>query len=337
MKKSITLLGVLSLVAVLFACAPSDTQVTPSSDSSTTTTAATEAVKATGSTGSSSIETEPSALRQDGCFTNERLAVTESGGAYYLNFFDGNQPLPGSSSSCELGYIQFRSIREFYDAARGTDTSYDNQIKAIFPRTENGILTVNTGKLFRPTLPTGLVGSPQITWCGSEYQYIYSFGGKSVCVSCDSLDARRARNITSVYDWDDLMYDTDFDRYPGDNQNGKYAKEALLHENGTFDGVPCETVVTAGKTSTNRYTRLTVQDGDRNVTIILAYLTACDESWRQENNLTVSDTVPCNVLIRWTTDTDKYVVWLNHLDSAPTLEWLLSFNVTPYNPNEMTE
>lgn len=341
MKKSLVLLSILMLVATLSACASSTVQTCPP-DSATFTVKAADTIETVDSAATKSadflpIETDPAELRQDGCFRNDRLAVTESGGAYYLNFSDGNDPQPGSSLSCELGYIQFRSIREFYDAARGRDASHDEEIKAIFPHTENGILTVDTGRLFRPVLPAGLAGSPEVTWCGSEYRYVYTFGNRSIYVTCDSLDARRAQRISSVYDWNDLIYDADFDRYPGDNKDGKYAKEVTLHENGTFDGVPCETVVTAGKTSTNRYTRMTVQDGNRSVTIILTYLTACDASWQQENNLTVSDTVPTNVLIRWTTETDKFVIWLDRLDSAPTLEWLLSFNVALYNPNEVVE
>ena len=79
--------------------------------------------------------------------------------------------------------------------------------------------------------------------------------------------------------------------------------------------------------------RLTVQDGDRTVTIFLHYLLSVDESQAQSGTR-VSDTMPDSVFMRWSTEKDAFTVSIYNVETVPTLEWLLSIDLVPYNPNQ---
>ena len=78
---------------------------------------------------------------------------------------------------------------------------------------------------------------------------------------------------------------------------------------------------------------LTVQDGDRTVTIFLHYLLSVDESQAQSGTR-VSDTMPDSVFMRWSTEKDAFTVSIYNVETVPTLEWLLSIDLVPYNPNQ---
>ena len=68
-------------------------------------------------------------------------------------------------------------------------------------------------------------------------------------------------------------------------------------------------------------------------TIFLHYLLSVDESQAQSGTR-VSDTMPDSVFMRWSTEKDAFTVSIYNVETVPTLEWLLSIDLVPYNPNQ---
>lgn len=327
--KRIPVLSVAVLLAMCLAACALPGASTDNSESSAPTATVVESTGTEAGTGTgtnTAIAPPP-----DGSFTTDRLAVTEKGGVYYMNFVNGNAP-DKSAGNSQLGEILFDSVDAFYDAARGVDSSHENTIKTIFSRTESGILTVDTARLYRPTLPADVAQSYRVSWRGSEYGYYISSqaGSKQMLdLTCTDIAAYRV-----IHPEPTANPFGQHSRYM-DEMMAMTSDENATRERteGTFDGVPCESVTSTFRTASSRLTRLTVQDGDRTVTIFLHYLLSVDESQAQSGTC-VSDTMPDSVFMRWSTEKDAFTVSIYNVETAPTLEWLLSIDLVPYNPNQ---
>ena len=327
--KRIPVLSVAVLLAVCLAACALPGASTDNSESSAPTATVVESTGTEAGTGTgtnTAIAPPP-----DGSFTTDRLAVTEKGGVYYMNFVNGNAP-DKSAGNSQLGEILFDSVDAFYDAARGADSSHENTIKTIFSRTESGILTVDTARLYRPTLPADVAQSYRVSWRGSEYGYYISSqaGSKQMLdLTCTDIAAYRV-----IHPEPTANPFGQHSRYM-DEMMAMTSDENATRERteGTFDGVPCESVTSTFRTASSRLTRLTVQDGDRTVTIFLHYLLSVDESQAQSGTR-VSDTMPDSVFMRWSTEKDAFTVSIYNVETVPTLEWLLSIDLVPYNPNQ---
>lgn len=327
--KRIPLLSIAILLAMCLAACALPGASTDNSESSAPTATVVESTGTEAGTGTgtnTAIAPPP-----DGSFTTDRLAVTEKGGVYYMNFVNGNAP-DKSAGNSQLGEILFDSVDAFYDAARGVDSSHENTIKAIFSRTESGILTVDTARLYRPTLPADVAQSYRVSWRGSEYGYYISSqaGSKQMLdLTCTDIAAYRV-----IHPEPTANPFGQHSRYM-DEMMAMTSDENATRERteGTFDGVPCESVTSTFRTASSRLTRLTVQDGDRTVTIFLHYLLSVDESQAQSGTR-VSDTMPDSVFMRWSTEKDAFTVSIYNVETVPTLEWLLSIDLVPYNPNQ---
>lgn len=327
--KRIPLLSIAILLAMCLAACALPGASTDNSESSAPTATVVESTGTEAGTGTgtnTAIAPPP-----DGSFTTDRLAVTEKGGVYYMNFVNGNAP-DKSAGNSQLGEILFDSVDAFYDAARGADSSHENTIKTIFSRTESGILTVDTARLYRPTLPADVAQSYRVSWRGSEYGYYISSqaGSKQMLdLTCTDIAAYRV-----IHPEPTANPFGQHSRYM-DEMMAMMSDENATRERteGTFDGVPCESVTSTFRTASSRLTRLTVQDGDRTVTIFLHYLLSVDESQAQSGTR-VSDTMPDSVFMRWSTEKDAFTVSIYNVETVPTLEWLLSIDLVPYNPNQ---
>lgn len=327
--KRIPLLSIAILLAMCLAACALPGASTDNSESSAPTATVVESTGTEAGTGTgtnTAIAPPP-----DGSFTTDRLAVTEKGGVYYMNFVNGNVP-DKSAGNSQLGEILFDSVDAFYDAARGADSSHENEIKTIFFRTESGILTVDTARLYRPTLPADVAQSYRVSWRGSEYGYYISSqaGSKQMLdLTCTDIAAYRV-----IHPEPTANPFGQHSRYM-DEMMAMTSDENATRERteGTFDGVPCESVTSTFRTASSRLTRLTVQDGDRTVTIFLHYLLSVDESQAQSGTR-VSDTMPDSVFMRWSTEKDAFTVSIYNVETVPTLEWLLSIDLVPYNPNQ---
>ena len=315
--KRIPLLSIAILLAMCLAACALPGASTDNSESSAPTATVVESTGTEAGTGTgtnTAIAPPP-----DGSFTTDRLAVTEKGGVYYMNFVNGNAP-DKSAGNSQLGEILFDSVDAFYDAARGADSSHENIIKTIFSRTESGILTVDTARLYRPTLPADVAQSYRVSWRGSEYGYYISSqaGSKQMLdLTCTDIAAYRV-----IHPEPTANPFGQHSRYV-DEMMAMTSDENATRERteGTFDGVPCESVTSTFRTASSRLTRLTVQDGDRTVTIFLHYLLSVDESQAQSGTR-VSDTMPDSVFMRWSTEKDAFTVSIYNVEKVPTLEWL---------------
>ena len=322
--KRIPVLSVAVLLAMCLAACALPGASTDNSESSAPTATVVESTGTEAGTGTgtnTAIAPPP-----DGSFTTDRLAVTEKGGVYYMNFVNGNTPT-ATVEGCQMGEILFDSVDAFYAAARGVDSSHENTIKTIFSRTEDGILTVNTARLYRPTLPADVAQSYRVSWRGSEYGYYISSqaGSKQMLdLTCTDIAAYRV-----IHPEPTANPFGQHSRYM-DEMMAMTSDENATRERteGTFDGV-----TSTFRTASNRLTRLTVQDGDRTVTIFLHYLLSVDESQAQSGTR-VSDTMPDSVFMRWSTEKDAFTVSIYNVETVPTLEWLLSIDLVPYNPNQ---
>lgn len=323
---------VLSVAVLLAMCLAACALPGASTDNSESSAPAATVVESTGTEAGTGTGTNTAiAPPPDGSFTTDRLAVTEKGGVYYMNFVNGNAP-DKSAGNSQLGEILFDSVDAFYDAARGADSSHENTIKTIFSRTESGILTVDTARLYRPTLPADVAQSYRVSWRGSEYGYYISSqaGSKQMLdLTCTDIAAYRV-----IHPEPTANPFGQHSRYM-DEMMAMTSDENATRERteGTFDGVPCESVTSTFRTASSRLTRLTVQDGDRTVTIFLHYLLSVDESQAQSGTR-VSDTMPDSVFMRWSTEKDAFTVSIYNVEKVPTLEWLLSIDLVPYNPNQ---
>lgn len=327
--KRIPVLSVAVLLAMCLAACALPGASTDNSESSAPTATVVESTgtEAGTGTGTNTAVTPP----PDGSFTTDRLAVTEKGGVYYMNFVNGNAPGKSAGNS-QLGEILFDSVDAFYAAARGVDSSHENEIKTIFFRTESGILTVDTARLYRPTLPADVAQSYRVSWRGSEYGYYISSqaGSKQMLdLTCTDIAAYRV-----IHPEPTANPFGQHSRYM-DEMMAMTSDENATRERteGTFDGVPRESVTSTFRTASSRLTCLTVQDGDRTVTIFLHYLLSVDESQAQSGTR-VSDTMPDSVFMRWSTEKDAFTVSIYNVETVPTLEWLLSIDLVPYNPNQ---
>lgn len=267
----------------------------------------------------------------DGSFTTDRLTVTEKNGVYYLNSANGNTPT--TTVGCfQLGEISFDSVDAFYAAARGLDPAHDNIVKRAFSRTDDGILTVNTARLYCPALPDGTVGSLRAYWQGSKYAYFtYPPEGKnmSMLISCTDIAAYRVIHPEPTADpfgWFSRNYDELFDP---STEEGK----DWVHTETTFDGVPCEMITKTNEKYTWHYIRLTVQDGDRTVTAFIDYEIPADAAGQQSGQ-NVSELVPYDIFMRWCDEKDAFTVFIQHVDEVVTSEWLRSVRLALYNPNQ---
>ena len=305
--KRIPVLSVAVLLAMCLAACALPGASTDNSESSAPTATVVESTGTEAGTGTgtnTAIAPPP-----DGSFTTDRLAVTEKGGVYYMNFVNGNAPDKSA-----------------------VDSSHENTIKTIFSRTESGILTVDTARLYRPTLPADVAQSYRVSWRGSEYGYYISSqaGSKQMLdLTCTDIAAYRV-----IHPEPTANPFGQHSRYM-DEMMAMTSDENATRERteGTFDGVPCESVTSTFRTASSRLTRLTVQDGDRTVTIFLHYLLSVDESQAQSGTR-VSDTMPDSVFMRWSTEKDAFTVSIYNVETVPTLEWLLSIDLVPYNPNQ---
>lgn len=277
------------------------------------------------------METDTVAPPPDGSFTTDRLSVTERGGVYYLNFANGNSPAT-TAEGFQVGEVLYDSVEAFYNAARGLDPAHDNIVKSAFARTEDGILTVNTARLYCPALPDGIIGSLRAYWQGAKYGYLTSPPeGKTIEMTISRTDIAAYRVIhpeptADPFGWFSRYYDELFDP---STEEGK----DWVHTETTFDGVPCEMITKTNEKYTWHYICLTVQDGDRTVTAFIDYEIPVDAAGQQSRR-SVSELVPYDIFMRWCDEKDAFTVSVRHMDEIVTSEWLRSVRLALYNPNQ---
>lgn len=313
MKKTAIVCTAAIILCTLLSCSSS---VDPQDSSSTSADTQAPQIDATDTISLETGAETSTASTISGSFSTNERTVTEKDGCFYLNFREGYEPTDGSATGMEIGEISFDSMEDFFRVARGLDTSRDALIQSTFSKTENGFLTVDTAHLYTPSLSKGHGKVSGINWSGASY--VFECGGEnapyeSMFIKCISIPATVAKQ-TSIYGWYADVLDSTFEMY------------ASTRCEGSFDGVPCESVTHKGSTSTNRYTRLTVQDGDRTLTVILSYVL----SGQEEQDLSTS--IPSSVSTRWDDGTNAFEINVYSPTQQISLDWIRSIRMTAYMP-----
>lgn len=322
MKKSV--LFVLLLLLVLTSC----TAVTPPVETSAST--GTNGIE-TGTESSVPVETtpetqteisiqeemteantepnEPTVTIPIGSFSTDAYTVTQVSDQYYLNFLDGNDDSAESNPSLSITTVFFPSVAAMKHAILTNSFSKAELqiIKNSFSKNENGIMICDLNRLYEPVLPEGYT-LDGVTWEGAGYELKIkgneaSGGGHIQFRSQDTWD--------SVY-----QYEME--------QLSKF--NLLQQESSTYDGASSETYVYTTGAAKLKDVYLTIPSENRSTPtkVIMHY---CLE--HSDPEYSVSDTVPRTVEIYGEDNGQHFKVLFLSPTTAPTVEWLSSFGITP--------
>ena len=295
------LLSALFLLLVLTACTTPDT---PAPETSPETQTEIPTLEET-----TDADTEPSETILIGSFSTDAYTVTQVSGQYYLNFLDGNDDHTGSNPSLSITTVSFPSVAAMKQAILTSSfTQTELQIiKNSFSKNEDGIIICDLNQLYEPVLPEGytLAG---VTWNGAEYELKIKGNESS---EGGYIQFKKPNAWDSVYQYEmDLLK--------------KF--KILQQESGTFDGASSETYVytTSAAKLKDVYLTIPSENGSTPTRVILHY---CLE--HSDPEYSVSDTIPRRVEIYGEDNGQHFKVLLSS-PTAPTVEWLSSFGITPY-------
>ena len=326
MKKSV--LFVLLLLLVLTSC----TAVTPPVETSSST--GTNEIE-TGTESSVPVETTPEtqteiSLREEmteantkpneptvtipnGSFSTDAYTVTQVSDQYYLNFLDGNDDSAESNPSLSITTVFFPSVASMKHAILTNSFSKAELqiIKNAFSKNENGIMICDLHRLYEPVLPEGYT-LDGVTWEGAGYE---------LKIKGNEASAGGYIQFRSQDTWDSVyQYEME--------QLTKF--EILQHESSTYDGASSETYVYTTGAAKLKDVYLTIPSENRSTPtkVIMHY---CLE--HSDPEYSVSDTVPRTVEIYGEDNGQHFKVLILSPTTAPTVEWLSSFGITPYVDN----
>ena len=261
-------------------------------------------------------EPETAAPVLDGSFSTPNYEVTAVDGAYYLNFTNGNEAETGGELAFgEVIYPHFSSLAEMKHRLMNNQLTAKemNDMKLLFKKTEHGIEICDVSNLKTAVLPEGW--SPtRVALYGAWYDIstISDYGRGTVSLSGQSLWEEN-------YESELAMIQT---------------KSNIVHVTDTYDGLPCESYTFTTNTATLKYVFLTVpgKDGRADTHIQLEY--RLDTAYPDQ--MSVSETVPKLVYVFGEAHGVYYRYLLLYLTEAPTVEWLTSFSLAPYeDSNEL--
>ena len=315
------LLPALFLLLVLTACATADT---PASE----TQAETQATETNASTESPETETESSAPAETAPETraeiptseetteadtepsvlcaNENYTISLAGENCYINFSAGNDVSPDEGFS-QIGSIDFPSLSEMKNSFLNNNLTSDQMlvIRSAFADETNGIRLCNLNALFTASLPSN-VTADTVTLKGDTYYFN---------LSSETVTGSLTVATESAYQFN---YNRDFK----DIESYEITKQ----ESGVWNGSPCEIVeyTVPGNGDQYRDVYLTINES---IQIEISY---CLKNSAATQSRPVSETLPWRVLIFGCDNGQHFYSYLRDFTTAPTVEWLSSFGITPY-------
>ncbi len=260
----------------------------------------------------------PPATVFDGTFATDAYTVTCIGGQYYLNFKEEQKASSEDISGCKISEITFDSLSDMKEKLlhNGLTDSEKLVMQAHFPKDENGILMCDLTKLYEPVWPDKETSYSQVYWSGGA-SLGFGYTGGSVVLATEEV------------------YNTHLQRYYIDAPNTTNYTITADYE-GTYDGHPCrwiELTRTNGKSFRIGCMELTV-DG-RSVYAVLNFK-ADGETFSEESSSDgMIDTLGAPFTGNILTEIDGHymIIGIVEPSSAPTVEWLTSFGITPYVNN----
>ena len=270
---------------------------------------------------STMAETESETLSEppDGSFATAGYTVSRVGDTYYLNFIGGNELTEQESIMGSMsGDISFTSLAEMRDKIKNDTLTESNRavVKRFFDKDENGIKMFNINQMYQPVYPEGFTCADIVVWSGESYSvYVHElsnmdFGGYLSVLSSEDYEWNVDRYITNFFSH--VLYES-----------------ILSQEADTWNGLPCETWVFETTAVRMRRTVVEIPMEQENEFMYIAIEYRL-ERFNDNQNLTISDTVPSRVHVIGQTNGQGYALTLFDFSTAPTLEFLTSFGITPY-------
>ncbi len=241
-------------------------------------------------------------------FENEVYSVSRVANQYYINFAQGNtlndgEPNPG------LGEIKFNSVEEmkrvFLDGT--LPPHHFDVLRSIFAyhnEDQNGIRIWNLDELYQAAYPDG-VSETNISLTPHSIHFYNTEG----CLSLLTEESYHS------------LYESNYHKYlePG--------ATILSQATGVYDETPCEIVeyMHPNRDAPYRDILLSVDKNGKQLQIKISYLLP---SSSDENS--VPENIPNHIII-FGQELGQYFEFSDYsIETAPTVEWLTSFGVTPY-------
>lgn len=265
-------------------------------------------------------DTTPTIPVTNGTFSTDTHAVTQVDGKYYLNFVDGNSFSNGSSVdySGEEGFY-LSSVGELRDKLihNTFETKERNIIKMGFQKDEKGIEIFNVDKMYEAVCPEGMSAGP-VYWTGDTYAiYVKAQADNALGKSLDGYVEILPRDV-----YENLL-DKNFKNY---FSNIQY-EQIISQENGTWEGLSCEVYVYTTSVAKIKqvFIEVPVDHAGQIRYIVIDYVLSSSGGV-----LPVSDTIPLSVTLYGEYEGQGFELYLSPFETAPTLDFLTSFGITPY-------
>ena len=293
------LLSALFLLLVLTACTTADT---PAPETSPETQTEIPTLEET-----TDADTEPSETIPDGAFSTDAYTVSQVNGQYYLNFKDGYKASAEDIKGCEQANITFDSLADMKSKLQNGNLSGSDQIimQAAFPKDENGILMCDLTKLYEPVLPDG-VSYSRVSWSGgTEISFAFN-GGTFLWGNESTYNARLQSEYVNAPSTTNYTVTSD--------------------QEGTYDGHPCRWIeLTRTNGLSFRVACIEITVDGRSVYAVLNF--SADDDTDTASNVPFTGTVMTEI------NGQYIIITIANPTTAPTVEWLSSFGITPYVDN----
>ena len=258
--------------------------------------------------------TEP---ESDGSLVAPDYSVSVVDGVCYLNFTAGN----GAESNTDVSgndpaytapedVMYFASVAEMKQAFLGNTLTAEQQavIKNHYSLTENGYELCNLDALVTPVTPEGF-----------SVTTVYLYGGTRYTFSL-----RGPGEITaSGYFGNADKYEQQYDQYME-----SISKNQLdSHTTETYDGVACESYVITTSSAQVKIVFMTIPAEGEGAPIRVMMKFLLQSESRPED---VSATAPQSIYLFGEAGGIPYDYLIHGMTEAPTVEWLSSFAIEPY-------
>lgn len=250
---------------------------------------------------------EPTVTIPNSSFSTDAYTVSQVSGQYYLNFKDGYKASAEDIKGCEQANITFDSLADMKSKLQNGNLSTSEQIimQAAFPKDENGILMCDLTKLYEPILPDG-VSYSKVSWSGGTAISFAFSGGTFLWAEESTYNARLQREYVHAPNTTNYTITSD--------------------QEGTYDGHPCRWIeLTRTNGLSFRIACIEITVDGRAVYAVLNFSAADDTGTAPE--------APFTGTIMTELNGQYIIITIANPTTAPTVEWLSSFGITPYVDN----
>ncbi|MBO5052582.1 MAG: hypothetical protein J6D31_10335 [Clostridia bacterium] len=246
----------------------------------------------------------------------ETYTLTKEGDTVYFNFTDKADFGPGT----DWAGLHFSSLQDMYTKITNFQLDkYDlAQIRDTFGKDAYGRIPIaDINQLYQPTTPEGFHAHESITWKGDSFNFSYYMGDKE-------------------------HYRTSFSIYPLYTYERKYASAMKKYEAGTgFDKIlstPDRNATenwSTGKGGIFKTVIYTLSTSNKTIHVVEKYFVEQTSSHNSFLYDAPSETVPYFIEMYGTDHAKHFWVSMYNIPERPTEEWLLSFGLEPFVPEDV--